>query len=111
METVRLKWAGASSVETPVMVMPLWGKKGKQEEDQSFSYEIFGGATITEEGGRYEVSWKSPMVTTVTVSSPPEIGEGVKHSRQGSTVRIEAGECRLRVLKRGGETLAFISKM
>jgi len=90
--------------------MRLWGKKKEEKAQESF-YEIFGGATITRVGDQYEITWKSPMVTTVTVSHPPEIGQGVKHTRQGDIFRIEADGCRLKIATKGGKTLASFSEL
>lgn len=99
------------SLQFPVNGMKLWGKKKGEERAQESFYEIFGGATITRVGDQYEITWKSPMVTTVTVSSPPEIDQCVKHTRQGEIVRIEADGCRLKIAIKGGETLASFSEL
>jgi hypothetical protein len=92
------------------MKVKLWGKK-KEEEGAEESYEIYGGATVTNVGSGYEIRWKSPMVTTVTVSSPPEIDEDVVTSREGTVIRVETHDCRLKILKEEGKTRALISKL
>ncbi len=93
------------------MKVRFWGKKKKEEERAEESYEIYGGAMITKVGGRYEIKWKSPMVTTVTVSSPPEIDKDVVTSREGDVTRIETHDCKLKIVKEEGKTRALISKI
>lgn len=92
------------------MKVRFWGKK-RGEERAEESYEIYGGATITKVGSRYEIKWKSPMVTTVTVSSPPEVDVDVLTSREGDILRIETHDCRLKIVKEEGKTRANISKL
>jgi len=92
------------------MRVKFWGKK-KGGERAEESYEIYGGATITKVGSRYEIKWKSPMVTTITVSSPPEIDKDVITSQEGDVTRIETHDCRLKIIKEEGRTRALIAKM
>ncbi|MEM2936853.1 MAG: hypothetical protein QW231_06735 [Candidatus Bathyarchaeia archaeon] len=91
--------------------MRFWEKKKKEGEGAEEFYEIYGGATIRRVGNGYEIRWKSPMVTTVTVSSPPEIDKDVLTSLEGDVTRIETHDCRLKIVKEGGKTRALISKI
>jgi len=94
------------------MKVKFWGKKkGGERAEAEESYEIYGGATITKVGSRYEIKWKSPMVTTVTVTSPPEIDKNVLTSREGDVTRVETHDCRLKIVKEEGKTRALISKI
>ena len=90
--------------------MPFWKKKKKEEVQEAY-YEIFGGATITKIGGQYEIRWKSPMITTIMVSSPPQINEDILSNQQGNVTKIETQECKLKIVTKDGDKRAFFSKM
>lgn len=90
--------------------MKLFGKK-KKPQAQVSSYEIFGGFTITKKPAGYEVRWRSPNVTTITVHSPPVIDENVQIRREGDTVQVLTTECKLRITTEQGRTEARVSKI
>ena len=91
--------------------MRLFGKKKKEPEAQEFSYEIFGGFTIKKTSTGYEIIWRSPNLTTLNVDSEPVIDEGIEIKRNGDTIQVLTTECKLRVIRKDGETKAYISKL
>jgi len=90
--------------------MPLFGKKKEPEVEQT-SFEIFGGFTITKNATGYEIKWKNPIPSTITVSPEPVIDANVKTSQEGDTTRILSTECKLTITKKGGGTEAKISPL
>ena len=90
--------------------MRLFGKK-KKPQAQVSSYEIFGGFTITKKPAGYEIRWRSPNVTTITVHSPPVIDENVQTGSEGNTVQVLTPECKLRITTEQGKTEARVSKI
>ncbi|MBS7649657.1 hypothetical protein KEJ17_08465 [Candidatus Bathyarchaeota archaeon] len=82
--------------------MRLFGKKKEQKPEESesaYEYEIFGGFTITKKpGGDYEISWKSPNVTTIRVSSMPVISGDVQVKQEGDEIKALTTECKLKVV-------------
>ncbi|RJS82971.1 hypothetical protein CW706_06515 [Candidatus Bathyarchaeota archaeon] len=91
--------------------MKLFGRKKKESEIQEFSYEIFGGFIINKTSTGYEIVWRSPNLTTLNVDSEPVIDEEVKIKREKDTIQVLTTECKLRVVKKSGETKAYISKI
>jgi len=91
--------------------MRLFGKK-KKPQVQEVTYEIFGGFTITKTPTGYEVKWRSPNLTTITVNSPPVIDEDVQTKREGDIIHVLSTECKLKLTtKEEGKTEAHISKI
>jgi len=90
--------------------MRLFGKK-KEPKVQEVSYEIFGGFTIKKIPSGYELTWRSPNVTTLRVSSEPIIDDDVQIKREDETIRILTTECKLRLITKDGKTEAHISKI
>lgn len=96
--------------------MRLFGKKKEQkleESESTYEYEIFGGFTIIKKlGGDYEISWKSPNVTTIRVSSMPVISGDVQVKQEGDEIKVLTTECKLKVvMNKEGRTEAYISKI
>ena len=91
--------------------MRLFGRKKKEPAIQEFSYEIFGGFTIRKVPDGYEIVWRSPNLTTLNVNSEPAIDEDVEIKREGDTIQVLTTECKLRVIRKDGETKAYISKL
>ncbi len=90
--------------------MPLFGKKKDPSIEQT-SYEIFGGFTITKNAAGYEIKWKNPNPSSITVSPEPVIDANVKTSQEGDTTRILSTECKLTITKKGGSTEANVSQL
>jgi hypothetical protein len=88
----------------------LFGKK-KTSPVQENTYEIFGGFTITKNTIGYEIKWKSPNLTVVTVRSPPVIDENVETKREGNKIYVLSKECKLRITEKEGSMDAKISKI
>jgi hypothetical protein len=90
--------------------MPLFGKKKVPEVEQT-SYEIFGGFTITKNQAGYELKWKNPNPTSITVLSEPKIDKNVKTEREGDLIKILTTECKLMISKKGGSIEAHVSQL
>ncbi|MBS7609870.1 hypothetical protein KEJ36_01370 [Candidatus Bathyarchaeota archaeon] len=73
-------------------------KKMREEPVRETSYEIFGGALIKKTPSGYEITWHSPMLTTIVVDEEPRL-EGVPYVKEGDNLRIEAQECKLKVIR------------
>jgi len=93
-----------------VVGMRLFGRKKKSDVKKS-DYDIFGGATVTRVEGGYEVTWRSPNLTSVRLASMPKLDEGLSVKREGDTIHILSPECKLTIISKNGETEAYISKM
>ena len=91
--------------------MRLFGRKKKEPEAQVSSYDIFGGFTITKGPAGYEIRWRSPNVTTITVHSPPVIDEDVQVERAGDKIQVLTTSCKLRITSEQGKTEARVSKI
>lgn len=91
--------------------MRLFGRKKKEPEVQEISYEIFGGFTIKKTLSGYEITWRSPNITTLNVRSEPVIDDDVQTKREGDTIQILTTECRLKLTKENGDMKAHISKI
>jgi len=91
--------------------MRLFGRKKKEPKVQEVSYEIFGGFTIKKIPSGYELTWRSPNVTTLRVSSEPVIDDDVQIKREDDTIQVLTTECRLKLITKDGETEAHISKI
>jgi len=92
--------------------MRLFGrKKESKSEEKAYDYEIFGGFTIKKKPAGYEISWKSPHVTTINVHSMPVISEDVQTKQEGDEIHVLTPACKLKVVmgKEGAE--AYISKI
>jgi len=59
----------------------------------------------------YELTWRSPNVTTLRVSSEPVIDDDVQIKREDDTIQVLTTECRLKLITKDGETEAHISKI
>jgi hypothetical protein len=90
--------------------MPLFGKKKEPEVEQT-SYEVFGGFTITKNPAGYEIRWKNPNPTSITVLSEPKIDENIKTEREGDITRILTTECKLTISKKGGSIEAHVTQL
>jgi len=88
----------------------LFGKK-KEPEVQESKYEIFGGFTITKKPAGYNITWRSPNLTTITVPSMPLIDENIERKSEGDKIQVTCMECKLRVITKEGKTEAHISKI
>ncbi|MCS7119750.1 MAG: hypothetical protein RMJ07_05480 [Nitrososphaerota archaeon] len=90
--------------------MKLFGKK-KSPNTQEMKYDIYGGCEITKEANGYKITWRSPNLTTITVSSPPTIDGDVEVKNEGNTIRVLSMECKLTLSTNEGATVARISKI
>jgi len=88
--------------------MRLFGRKKKPKVQKS-DYDIFGGATITKVEGGYEVTWRSPNLTSIRLTSMPKIDEDVSVKREGDNIQVLSPECRLTIISKDGETEAHLS--
>ena len=93
------------------MRLRLFGRKKKEPQAQVSSYDIFGGFTITKGPAGYEIRWRSPNVTTITVHSPPVIDEHVQVERAGDKIQVLSSACKLRLTTLKGKMEAHISGM
>lgn len=92
--------------------MRLFGrKKEARAEETVYEYEIFGGFTIKKAPGGYEITWKSPNVTTINVHSMPIISEEVELKQEGDLIRVLTTECKLKLVTKEGKTEAYITKL
>jgi hypothetical protein len=89
--------------------MRLFGKKKRNNDVQENSYEIFGGFSITKREGGYEITWRSPNLTTITVFSEPIIDENVQTNHDGNMTKVLSMQCKLLIRTEKGETKAQIS--
>jgi len=90
--------------------MKLFGRK-KETKAEEITYEIFGGFTITKVPGGYEITWRSPNITTINVHKMPVISENVQVKQEGDVIHILTTECKLKLTTKDGETEAYISKI
>jgi len=93
-----------------VVEMRLFGRK-KKEESKVVEYEIFGGATIERVEGGYEITWRSPNLTTIRTRSKPRIDDNVEAVEEADRIQVLTKECRLRLVSKDGVTEAYISKL
>ena len=91
--------------------MRLFGKKKKEPGAQMSSYDVFGGFTITKGPAGYEIRWRSPNVTTITVHSPPVLDDDIQTEREGDTVQVLTTGCKLRIVTEQGKTEARVTKI
>jgi len=91
--------------------MRLFGRKKKEPEVQEIEYEIFGGFTIKKSPSGYEITWRSPNITTLNVNSEPIIDDDVQTTREGDIIKVLTTECRLKLIKKNGDMEAHISKI
>lgn len=91
--------------------MRLFGRKKKEPEVQEISYEIFGGFTIKKTSSGYEITWRSPNITTLNVRSEPVIDDDVQIKREDDTIQVLTTECKLKLIKENGDMKAHISKI
>jgi len=91
--------------------MRLFGRKKKKSEVQELDYEIFGGFTIRKTPSGYEITWRSPNVTTLNVKSEPIIDDDVQTRREGDIINVLTTECKLKLITEDGDVKAYISKI
>jgi len=91
--------------------MRLFGRKKKEPEVQELSYEIFGGFTIKKTSSGYEITWRSPNITTLNVRSEPVIDDDVQIKREDDTIQVLTTGCKLKLIKENGDMKAHISKI
>jgi len=91
--------------------MRLFGGKKKEPKVQEMDYEIFGGFTIKKTPSGYEITWRSPNVTTLNVKSEPTIDDDVQTRREGDIIEVLTTECKLKLITKDGDTKAYISKI
>jgi len=92
--------------------MRLFGRKKKKEpEVQEIDYEIFGGFTIKKTSSGYELTWRSPNITTLNVKSKPIIDDDVQIRREGDVINVLTTECKLKLITEDGDMKAYISKI
>jgi hypothetical protein len=91
--------------------MRLFGRKKKEPKVQEATYEVFGGFTIKKTSSGYEITWRSPNITTLNVTYEPEIAEDVQIKREGDEIKVLTTECKLRVITENGSTRVQISKI
>jgi len=89
----------------------LFGKKKKEPGAQMSSYDVFGGFTITKGPAGYEIRWRSPNVTTITVHSPPVLDNDIQTEREGDTVKVLTTGCKLRIVTEQGKTEARVTRI
>jgi len=90
--------------------MRLFGKK-KDSEAKETIHEIFGGCAVRKNQAGYEITWRSPHITTVTVSSPPTIDDDVQTKRNGDETQVLSTDCKLKIVTREGDKEAHISRI
>ncbi len=92
--------------------MRLFGRKKESKSDEKvYDYEIFGGFTITKKPDGYEISWKSPHVTTINVHSMPTISEDVQTKQEDDKIHVLTQACKLKLVVKKDGTEAYISKI
>jgi len=91
--------------------MRLFGRKKKEPKVQEIDYEIFGGFTIKKIPSGYEITWRSPNITTLNVRSEPVIDDNVQIRREGDTIQVLTTECKLKIITEDGDTKAYISRI
>ena len=89
----------------------MFGRKKSKSEEQVYEYEIFGGFIITKKENGYEITWKSPNLTTINVQSMPIISDEVQTEQKEDRIRVLTTECKLKVVMKEGKTEAYISKI
>ncbi|HDM88870.1 MAG TPA: hypothetical protein ENG65_02630 [Candidatus Bathyarchaeota archaeon] len=91
--------------------MRLFSRRKKEPEIQEITYDIYGGFVIEKKESGYEITWRSPNVTTLSINSEPVIDEDVQVEREGDTIRVLTNECKLKLIKEGGDMKVYISKI
>lgn len=92
--------------------MKLFGKKKESKPSENiYECEIFGGFTITRKPGGYEIMWKSPNVTTISVQTMPVISSDVQTREENGKIHVLTTECKLKLITREGKTETRISKI
>jgi len=91
--------------------MRLFGRKKKESTVQESTYEIFGGFTIKKTSSGYEITWRSPNITTLNVNSEPIIDDDVQIRHEGDTIQVLSTQCRLKLIMENGNTKVHISKL
>lgn len=91
--------------------MKLFGKKKEEKGPQveETMHEIFGGFMVTKKPEGYEIVWRSPNLTSITVSSQPVIEETVQVKQEGNKIQGLTNGCKLKITKKEGKTEAHIS--
>jgi len=91
--------------------MRLFGRRKKEPEIQEITYDIYGGFVIEKKESGYEITWRSPNVTTLSINSEPVIDEDVQVEREGDTIKVLTNECKLKIIKEGGDMKVYISRI
>ncbi|MEM1606651.1 MAG: hypothetical protein QW341_01120 [Candidatus Bathyarchaeia archaeon] len=86
-------------------------KKDKESKVEELTYEIFGGFTIRKDPDGYEITWRSPNVTTIKVHSAPVISQEVQFRQEGDVIHVLTTECKLKLVVKEGKAEAHISKI
>ncbi|MEM1507406.1 MAG: hypothetical protein QXU02_02635 [Candidatus Bathyarchaeia archaeon] len=92
--------------------MKIFGRKrDKEPRAEEVTYEIFGGCTIKKDLDGYEITWRSPNITTIKVHSMPVISPEVQFKQEGDVTRILTTECKLKLVTKEGKIEAYIMKI
>jgi hypothetical protein len=90
--------------------MKLFGKKKEKEaQGEESNHDIYGGFTINEKGEDYEIIWRSPNLTTITVNTKPIIDEKVETKLEGNKIIGLTNGCKMKIIKKDLKMEAFIS--
>ena len=91
--------------------MRLFRRRKKESTVQESTYEIFGGFTIKKTPSGYEITWRSPNITTLNVNSEPVIDSDVQIRREGDVMQVLSTQCRLKLTIEKGNTKVHISNL
>jgi len=91
--------------------MRLFRRRKKESTVQESAYEIFGGFTIKKTPSGYEITWRSPNITTLNVNSEPVIDSDVQIRREGDVIQVLSTQCRLKLTIEKGNTKVHISNL
>ncbi|RLI37403.1 hypothetical protein DRO55_01415 [Candidatus Bathyarchaeota archaeon] len=91
--------------------MRLFRRKKKGSEPQETTIEVYGGAIVTKLERGYEMTWRSPNLTSIRLTSPPVIEEGIQVTHEGENMRIDSPQFKLKIVTGEGQVKAFISKI
>jgi len=86
-------------------------KEKKSSEPQETTIEVYGGATVRKLEHGYEMTWRSPNLTSIRLTSPPVIEEGIQVTYEGENMRIDSPQFKLKIVTGEGQVKAFISKI
>ncbi len=91
--------------------MKLFGRKKDKSDEKVYDYEIYGGFMIIKKPDGYEISWKSPHITTINVHSMPKISEDVETKQEDDKIHVLTPACKLKLIMKKEGTEAYISKL